>query len=80
MLNLESIARALINMFMGNGILDKILQIGQSKGKNALMDFLENQKPEVKDQEIWKNLRGMSEPEIETYGQNLAKSFGLNKQ
>jgi hypothetical protein len=54
--------------------------MGQSGSKpSAIMDFLEKQRPEVKDHEMWQNLRGKSEDEIESYAKNLAGSLGLNK-
>jgi hypothetical protein len=64
----------------GSGLLDKLLQMGKSgSGPDAIMNFLEEQKPEVKNHEIWQNLKGMSSSEIETYAGNLASSLGLTK-
>jgi len=79
MFNLDAIAKLLITQFMGNtGILDKVLQMGQSGGgPEAIMNFLEQQKPEVAKHEIWQHLKGMSPQEIESYAGNLVKSFGL---
>ena len=84
MLNLAAIAKLLIAQFMGNTgseLLNKVLQMGKTgSGPEAIMSFLEQQKPEVKNHEIWQNLKGMSTQEIETYAGNLATSFGLVKR
>jgi len=64
----------------GNDLLNKLLQMGKSgSGVEAIMNFLEQQKPEVKNQELWQHLRGMTPSEIESYAMNLASSLGLNQ-
>ena len=82
MINLATIANLLVTTLLGNsGLIEKLLGMGRSgSSPNAIMDFLEQQKPEVKNHEMWQAMRGKSEQEIEEYGLNLAKSLGLNKQ
>ena len=81
MINLAAIAKLLITQLLGGtGLLDQIIQMGKSgSGPSAIMDFLEQHKPEVKNHEMWNNLRGKSEQEIESYAKNLTNSLGLNK-
>ena len=82
MINLATIANLLVTTLLGNsGILEKLLGMGKSGSTpSAIMDYLEQQKPEVKNHEMWQAMRGKSESEIEEYGKNLAQSLGLNKQ
>jgi len=45
----------------------------------VIMNFLEQQRPEVADHAIWKALKGKSAKEIEEYAGNLVGSLGLFK-
>jgi len=64
----------------GTGLLDKLLEMGASgSGPDAIMGFLEQQRPDVKEHAIWNELKGKSSTEIEQYAKNLVNSLGLNK-
>ena len=80
-INIQAVLQWILKLIpQGNGILNSVLQMAQmGNTPDAIMTHLEGMHPEVKDQEIWKSLKGKSSQDIEKYAGNIIKSLGIVK-